>query len=84
MIHLFTTDLEPKKRTILATFNEPQLSEPAAMLPEAQLLLLPLLLPDHLHVAVLPHALPQFDWTAAHIFPYKKNTRHIYIFIYIN
>lgn len=35
--------------------------------PQAQLLLLLLLLADHVHVAVLPHALPQLDGTAAHV-----------------
>lgn len=62
--------LRPKNIThfqplsIEAQFTE----ERPSWLPEAQLLFLSLLLPHHLHVAVLPHALPQFDWTAAHIF----------------
>lgn len=41
----------------------------ASTLSEAQFLLLFVFLANHFHVAVLPHALPQFDGTTANILP---------------
>lgn len=41
----------------------------ALTLSEAQFLLLFVFLADHFHVAVLPHALPQFDGTTANVLP---------------
>lgn len=45
-------------------------------LSEAQFLLLFLFLANHFHVAVLPHALPQFDGTTADIFPWTHTHTH--------
>lgn len=41
-------------------------------LSEAQLLLLFVFFANHLDVAVLPHALPQFDGAAAYIFTWTN------------
>lgn len=44
-------------------------------LSEAQFLLLFLFLANHFNVAVLPHALPQFDGTATNVLPWTNTER---------
>lgn len=48
---------------------------PAYTLSQAQLLLLFVFLANHFNVAVFPHALPQFDGTAADILPWTNGVK---------
>ena len=41
-------------------------------LSEAEFFLLLLFLANHIHVAVLPHALPQLDGATAHVLPWAN------------